>query len=58
MWGKTWEEAIGKHCLDLGYESWHAAMHDRERTRAAGFNHHLVKPTPLPELQRLLASLV
>jgi two-component system, chemotaxis family, sensor kinase Cph1 len=30
MWGKTWEEAIGKNCLELGYEAWHAAMHDRE----------------------------
>ena len=30
LWGKTWDEAIGKNCLELGYESWHAAMHDRE----------------------------
>lgn len=30
MWGKTWEESIGKNCLELGYEPWHAAMHDRE----------------------------
>jgi len=30
MWGRTWEEAIGKGCLELGYEPWHAAMHDRE----------------------------
>lgn len=30
MWGLTWEEAIGKNCLELGYEPWHAAMHDRE----------------------------
>ncbi len=30
MWGKTWDEAIGKNCLELGYEPWHAAMHDRE----------------------------
>ncbi|HVE12441.1 MAG TPA: ATP-binding protein [Elusimicrobiota bacterium] len=30
MWGKTWEEAIGKTCLELGYPAWHAAMHDRE----------------------------
>jgi PAS domain S-box-containing protein len=29
-WGKTREEAIGKNCLELGYEPWHAAMHDRE----------------------------
>lgn len=30
MWGKTWAEAIGKNCLELGYEPWHAEMHDRE----------------------------
>ncbi len=30
MWGKTWDEAIGKNCLELGYEPWHAAMHGRE----------------------------
>ncbi|HJQ31088.1 MAG TPA: PAS domain S-box protein [Pyrinomonadaceae bacterium] len=29
-WGKTWEEAAGKRCLELGYEPWHAAMHERE----------------------------
>ncbi len=30
MWGRTWDDAIGKNCLELGYEPWHAAMHDRE----------------------------
>jgi PAS domain S-box-containing protein len=30
IWGKTREEAIGKTCLELGYEPWHAALHDRE----------------------------
>jgi PAS domain S-box-containing protein len=30
LWGRTSEEAIGKTCLELGYEPWHAAMHDRE----------------------------
>lgn len=30
MWGKSLDEAIGKTCLELGYEPWHAAMHDRE----------------------------
>lgn len=30
MWGRTWNDAIGKNCLELGYEPWHAAMHDRE----------------------------
>ena len=30
VWGQTWDEAIGKNCLELGYPAWHAAMHDRE----------------------------
>jgi PAS domain S-box-containing protein len=30
LWGKSREEAIGKTCLELGYEPWHAAMHERE----------------------------
>ncbi len=30
MWGRTWDEAIGNTCLEIGYEPWHAAMHDRE----------------------------
>lgn len=30
MWGRTWDEAIGKSCLERGYEPWHAAMHERE----------------------------
>jgi PAS domain S-box-containing protein len=31
---------------------------DRQRARAAGFDHHLVKPAPLQELQRIIESLV
>ena len=30
MWGKTWDEAIGKGLLENGYEPWHAEMHERE----------------------------
>ena len=30
---------------------------DRQRSREAGFDHHLVKPAELPALQSLLASL-
>ncbi|MGZ3910827.1 MAG: PAS domain-containing sensor histidine kinase [Flavisolibacter sp.] len=30
MWGKQWEEAIGKGLKENGYESWHAAMHEKE----------------------------
>ena len=35
MWGKTWEEAAGKTCLELGYEPWHAEMHGREIDQVA-----------------------
>jgi PAS domain S-box-containing protein len=30
MWGRNWDESIGKTCLELGYEPWHAEMHGRE----------------------------
>lgn len=30
MWGRSWEDAIGRGLRDLGYEEWHAAMHERE----------------------------
>lgn len=30
MWGRTWEDAIGKNMLENGYEPWHAEMHERE----------------------------
>lgn len=30
MWGRTFEDSVGKTCLQLGYEPWHAEMHDRE----------------------------
>ena len=35
MWGKSWDEAIGRTCLELGYEPWHAAMHNREIDQVA-----------------------
>lgn len=30
MWGRGRDGAIGKTFLEIGYEPWHAAMHDRE----------------------------
>ncbi|PWS33287.1 ATP-binding protein [Pedobacter paludis] len=30
MWGKTWDDAVGKGLLENGYEPWHAEMHERE----------------------------
>jgi two-component system sensor histidine kinase VicK len=35
MWGKTWENAIGKGLLQNGYEPWHAEMHEREIDKVA-----------------------
>lgn len=30
MWGRTWDDAIGKNMFEIGYEPWHAEMHERE----------------------------
>ncbi|MGN6370892.1 MAG: ATP-binding protein [Phycisphaerae bacterium] len=30
VWGKTFEEAVGKNLYELGYPRWHADMHMRE----------------------------
>ncbi|MCR9013700.1 PAS domain S-box protein [Aquiflexum gelatinilyticum] len=30
MWGLTWEQSIGKKLSELGYEKWHAEMHQQE----------------------------
>lgn len=30
MWGRSEEDSIGKGLLELGYEPWHAEMHERE----------------------------
>ena len=30
MWARTWEDSIGKSLLEVGYEPWHAEMHERE----------------------------
>ncbi|UPV75897.1 PAS domain S-box protein [Halorussus limi] len=30
MWGQTREESIGKTLREIGYEPWHAEMHERE----------------------------
>jgi PAS domain S-box-containing protein len=34
MWGRTREESIGKSLLEIGYEPWHAEMHEREIDQA------------------------
>ena len=30
MWGRSWEESIGKSFIEIGYPDWHAEMHKRE----------------------------
>jgi PAS domain-containing protein len=30
MWGRSWDDSIGKGMLDVGYEPWHAEKHERE----------------------------
>lgn len=30
MWGRTLEDSVGKTLLEIGYEPWHAAMHESE----------------------------
>jgi PAS domain S-box-containing protein len=30
VWGRTFEDAVGKNLYELGYPQWHAAMHVRE----------------------------
>ncbi len=30
MWGRTWNDSINKSLLEIGYEPWHAEMHERE----------------------------
>jgi len=35
MWGKTWEQSVGKGLRENGYEEWHAQMHEREIDQVA-----------------------
>lgn len=30
MWGRTLEDSVGKSLIEIGYEPWHAEMHERE----------------------------
>lgn len=48
MWGKTWDEAIGKTCLELGYEPWHAALHDDEIERVIATREPIRGDVPFP----------
>lgn len=33
MWGRSLEDSIGKRLIEVGYEPWHAEMHEREIDR-------------------------
>jgi PAS domain S-box-containing protein len=35
MWGRSWKESIGKSLLEIGYQPWHAQMHEREIDQVA-----------------------
>lgn len=35
MWGRTLEDSVGKSLLEIGYEPWHAEMHEREIDQVA-----------------------
>jgi PAS domain S-box-containing protein len=35
MWGRTAEESVGKRLIEVGYEPWHAEMHEREIDQVA-----------------------
>ena len=48
MWGRTWDEAIGKTCLELGYEPWHAQMHDREIEQVIATRQPIRGDVPFP----------
>ena len=60
-----WREAQSEFHADTRYLSgqpitdewlWHVLRTGRQRTRAAGFDHHLVKPLDLEALEQLLAQ--
>ncbi|TLD71214.1 PAS domain S-box protein [Phragmitibacter flavus] len=46
MWGRSRGDAIGKHCLELGYEPWHAEMHDREIDHVVATKHSVRGEVP------------
>lgn len=50
MWGRSWDDAIGKTCLELGYEPWHAAMHDEEIERVIATGGPVRGDVPFPHV--------
>lgn len=52
MWGMEWEQASGKTCLEIGYEPWHAAMHDEEIERVIATGQPLRGEVPFPHISK------
>jgi PAS domain S-box-containing protein len=52
MWGMTWEQAQGKTCLEIGYEPWHAAMHDEEIDRVIATRQPIRGDVPFPHAEK------
>jgi PAS domain S-box-containing protein len=50
MWGMTWEQAANKTCLEIGYEPWHAAMHDEEIDRVIATGQPVRGEVPFPHV--------
>jgi len=48
MWGRSWAESSGKTCLELGYEPWHAEMHDREIEQVIATGQPIRGDVPFP----------
>jgi len=46
MWGRSWEQAQGKRLLELGYEPWHAAMHEAEIDRVVATGRQVRNDVP------------
>lgn len=48
MWGRTLEDSLGKTCLEIGYEPWHAEMHNREIDEIARTKRPIRGEVPFP----------
>ncbi len=50
------DEPVLKNTVFIAQTGWGQQEH-RERSKAAGFDHHLVKPIHMPKLQELITSI-
>lgn len=51
MWGKTWDNAIGRSLLENGYEPWHAEMHEREIDKVVATKNQIRGEVSFPHAQ-------